>query len=73
MTIRYTQFQNRKSMVVQASISLGKTKDDTQLLIGKLEQVTPFFDAVAAAIQKGELDGPIGKLQAEKSAALKGK
>jgi hypothetical protein len=32
--------------------------------------VTPFFDAVAAAITKGELDARISAMQAEKSAAI---
>jgi hypothetical protein len=54
----------------QASIPLGKTEKDTQLLIGKLDQVSLFFDAVAGAIKGGELDAAIGKLQSERSAAL---
>jgi hypothetical protein len=54
----------------QASIPLGKTEKDTQLLIGKLDQVSLFFDTVAGAIKGGELDAAIGKLQSERSAAL---
>ena len=48
-------------------------KGDTAMLIGdKLEDVAAFYDAVADSIAKGELDGPIGKLQADRSASLKG-
>ena len=57
----------------QASIQLGANKADTQVLIGKLADIPAFFDALANAIRGGELDARIGKLQAEKSAALKGK
>jgi hypothetical protein len=57
----------------QASIPPGKTDKDKQLLIGKLDQVSLFSDAVAGAIKGGKLDAANGKLQASKSAALKGK
>ena len=43
----------------------------SDLRIGELADVVKFFDAVMVAIDKGELDEPIGKLQADKSAALK--
>jgi hypothetical protein len=43
------------------------------LLIGKLEDVATFYDAVAQAITAGELDAQITKLQTERSAALAGK
>lgn len=42
-------------------------------LIGKLGDVHRFYDAVIEAVEKGELDAQIGTLQAEKSAALRGK
>jgi len=56
----------------QLSIPIdGKNAD---LLIGpKLEDVGTFYDAVSEAIQKGELDAQILKLQTERSAALTGR
>ena len=54
----------------QVSLPLGPN-DETDLLIGDLKSLLGFYGAVKIAIGKGELDGPIGKLQAEKSAALK--
>jgi hypothetical protein len=42
------------------------------LFIGKLEDMTAFYDAVATAISAGELDTQIRKLQSERSAALRG-
>lgn len=42
------------------------------LFIGKLEDLPAFYDAVATAIEAGELDAQIGKLQSERSAALRG-
>ena len=56
----------------QLSIPIADGQAD--MLIGpKLETVTAFYDAVADAIAAGELDAQIGKLQAERSAALAGK
>ena len=56
----------------QLSIPIADGQAD--MLIGpKLEDVTTFYDAVAEAIGKGELDGPIAKLQGERSAALTGR
>jgi hypothetical protein len=55
----------------QASIPIVDGKAD--MLVGTLDNVLAFFSAAAEAIQKGELDAAIGKLQAERSAALKGK
>lgn len=44
------------------------------MLVGpNLPDVATFYDAVAVAIAAGELDAQIGKLQAERSAALTGK
>ncbi len=43
------------------------------LISTKLEDVIAFYAAVKTAIGKGELDTQIGKLQSERSAALKGK
>jgi hypothetical protein len=43
------------------------------LLIGKLDDVATFYDAVAQAISKGELDSQIADLQTKRSAALSGK
>jgi hypothetical protein len=53
----------------QLSIPIADGQAD--MLIGpKLEQVAAFYDAVAAAIANGELDGAIGKTgQARKTAA----
>ena len=46
---------------------------ETAVLISeKLEDVAAFYDAVAKAIQAGELDAQIGKLMADRSASLKG-
>ncbi|MSP01797.1 MAG: hypothetical protein EXR07_12225 [Acetobacteraceae bacterium] len=55
-------------------ISIPMTdKGETAMLIGdKLEDVAAFYDAVITAITKGELDTQIGKLQADRSAALRG-
>jgi hypothetical protein len=55
-------------------ISIPIDGDKTDMLIGDIKDVMNFYGAVKIAIGKGELDGPIGKLQAERSAALtKGK
>ena len=56
----------------QAAIPIGE-KGQTDLLISdKLADVPTIYGAAKAAIAKGELDAPIGKLQPEKSTALKG-
>lgn len=53
----------------QVSLPLGPN-GETDLLIGDLPALMGFYGAVKIAIANGELDGPIGKLQADKSAAL---
>lgn len=53
----------------QASIPIVGDKAD--MLIGELADVAKFYDAVAEAIGKGELDKQIAALQTAKSAALK--
>jgi hypothetical protein len=40
--------------------------------LGRSPSFLTFYDAAAQAIQKGELDEPIMKLQQARSAALKG-
>ena len=50
----------------------GNCGQTAMLISEKLEDVATFYDAVAKAIQAGELDAQIGKLQAERSAALTG-
>jgi hypothetical protein len=54
-------------------LSIPLDGPNTAVQVGKLEDLTAFYDSVVEAIGKGELDGPIGKLQADRSAALKGK
>jgi hypothetical protein len=54
----------------QASIPIVGDKAD--MLIGELADVAKFYDAVAVAISKGELDAPIADLQTKKSEKLKG-
>ena len=54
----------------QLSIPLEGT--NTAVQIGALAELPAFFDAAIQAIQKGELDEPIMKLQQTRSAALKG-
>lgn len=54
----------------QVSIPIGE-RGETDMLIGDLNGLLGFYGALKIAIVAGELDGPIGKLQAEKSAALK--
>lgn len=58
----------------QISIPIGE-KGETDMLIGDdLKDVMNFYAAVKIAIGKGELDAQVGKLQADRSAALtKGK
>lgn len=55
----------------QASIPIGEKGETDMLISDKLTDVLTFYGAVKIAIDKGELDAQIGKLQAEKSAALK--
>ena len=50
----------------------GNCGQTAMLISEKLEDVAKFYDAVGEAILKGELDAPIAKMQAERSAALKG-
>ena len=50
----------------------GNCGQTAMLISEKLEDVAAFYDAVSAAITKGELDAPIAKLQAERSASLRG-
>jgi hypothetical protein len=56
----------------QAPIPIGEKGETDMLISDKLADVLTFYGAVKIAIGKGELDAQIGKLQAEKSAALKG-
>jgi hypothetical protein len=53
----------------QQSIKIDGNPD---FFIGKLEDVAAFYDAVTKAIEAGELDAQIGKLQTERSAKLTG-
>jgi hypothetical protein len=52
----------------QSAIPLADGK--TAVRVGDLKDLLPFYDAVIAAVEKGELDEPLGKMQREKSAAL---
>lgn len=52
-------------------VSIPMVDGQADMLIGDLKALQGFYAAVKQAIGQGELDGPIGKLQAEKSAALK--
>jgi hypothetical protein len=54
----------------QVSIPFG-AGGETDLLIGDLKALLGFYGAVKQAIEAGELDGPVGKLQAAKSEALR--
>jgi hypothetical protein len=54
----------------QVPIPIGE-KGETDMLIGELKDVLAFYGAVKIAIGKGELDAQIGKLQSERSAALR--
>lgn len=57
----------------QLSVPIGTKGENDMLISDKLEDVLSFYGAVKIAIGKGELDVPIGKLQAERSAALTGR
>lgn len=54
----------------QSAIPLDGTK--TGVRVGALRDLIPFYDLVIESAEKGELDTIIGKMQAEKSQALKG-
>ena len=56
----------------QISIPMTEKGETAMLISDKLEDVAKFYDAVGEAILKGELDAPIAKMQAERSAALTG-
>lgn len=52
----------------QSAIPLDGTK--TGVRVGKLEDLIPFYDAVIAGIEKGELDERLHAMQQQKSASL---
>ena len=54
----------------QVSIPVVETGETEMLVSEKLEDVLSFYGAVKMTIGKGDLDAPISKLQAERSAAL---
>lgn len=52
-------------------LSIPLVADNTDILVSqKVDDLLPFYDAVIAAVRKGELDSQIGKLQQERSKAL---
>jgi hypothetical protein len=53
----------------QLSIPLEGT--NTAVQVGPLAELPAFYDAAAQAVQKGEMDEPIMKLQQARSAALR--
>jgi hypothetical protein len=53
------------------SIPLDGESDAVQ--VGKLEELPAFYNTVIQAIEKGELDEQIAKLQQTRSAAIVGK
>ena len=55
----------------QVSIPLDGESDAVQ--VGKLEELPAFYNTVIQAIEKGELDEQIAKLQQMRSAAIAGK
>jgi hypothetical protein len=44
--------------------------DNTAVRVGDLKDLLPFYDPVIAAVERGELDEPLARMQKEKSAAL---
>jgi len=44
--------------------------ENTAVRVGDLKDLLPFYDSVIAAVERGELDEPLARMQKEKSAAL---